>query len=145
MDQKTKIIPRTNSVIGSMKWWPTNSSNSSSTRSTSSAQGFGSSIAVQKLRESKYFKPEESKILCAVVESGFIIETREGQENDGWFGVVQCKTTKGESTPGLYVVCICVCFSDFRKSCTFISYQVLSYKRKSMCKKYINYRFCCIL
>lgn len=90
MEQKTKIIPRTNSVIGSMKWWPTNNNNTST-----SGQHFGSSIAIQKLRESKYFKPEESKILCAVIESGFIIETKEGQENDGWFGVVQCKTTKG--------------------------------------------------
>lgn len=116
MDQKTRIIPRTNSVIGSMKWWPTNSSNTSS--STSSAQGFGSSIAVQKLRESKYFKPEESKILCAVVESGFIIETKEGQENDGWFGVVQCKTTKGEPCRRFrcgYKACFLLRFS---KSCT---------------------------
>lgn len=91
MEQKTKNIPRTSSVIGSMKWWPTNTNNTSTSGHT-----FGSSIAIQKLRESKYFKPEESKILCAVIESGFIIETKEGQENDGWFGVVQCKTTKGK-------------------------------------------------
>ncbi|XP_070063334.1 uncharacterized protein l(1)G0469 isoform X2 [Drosophila virilis] len=37
---------------------------------------FGSSVAVQKLRESKWFKPEEQRIFCAVVECGFIVEVR---------------------------------------------------------------------
>ena len=37
---------------------------------------FGSSVAVQKLRESKWFKQEEQKIFCAVVECGFIAEVR---------------------------------------------------------------------
>ncbi|XP_017088256.1 uncharacterized protein l(1)G0469 [Drosophila bipectinata] len=37
---------------------------------------FGSSVAVQKLRESKWFKPEEQRIFCAVVECGFIVEIR---------------------------------------------------------------------
>lgn len=37
---------------------------------------FGSSVAVQKLRESKWFKPEEHRIFCAVVECGFIVEVR---------------------------------------------------------------------
>nr|XP_016925529.2 uncharacterized protein LOC108006516 isoform X1 [Drosophila suzukii] len=37
---------------------------------------FGSSVAVQKLRESKWFKSEEQRIFCAVVECGFIVEIR---------------------------------------------------------------------
>ncbi|XP_068158770.1 uncharacterized protein l(1)G0469 [Drosophila tropicalis] len=37
---------------------------------------FGSSVAVQKLRESKWFKAEEQRIFCAVVECGFIVEVR---------------------------------------------------------------------
>ncbi|XP_016971690.1 uncharacterized protein LOC108039272 isoform X2 [Drosophila rhopaloa] len=37
---------------------------------------FGSSVAVQKLRESKWFKPEEQRIFCAVVECGFVVEIR---------------------------------------------------------------------
>ncbi|XP_039962241.1 uncharacterized protein LOC126760317 [Bactrocera neohumeralis] len=37
---------------------------------------FGSSVAVQKLRESKWFKRDEQRIFCAVVECGFIVEVR---------------------------------------------------------------------
>lgn len=40
------------------------------------AQTFGSSVAVQKLRESKWFKVDEQRIFCAVVECGFIVEVR---------------------------------------------------------------------
>ncbi|XP_065364976.1 uncharacterized protein l(1)G0469 isoform X2 [Calliphora vicina] len=43
---------------------------------TTAAQTFGSSVAVQKLRESKWFKPDEKRIFCAVVECGFIVEVR---------------------------------------------------------------------
>ncbi|KAJ6638817.1 hypothetical protein Bhyg_11555 [Pseudolycoriella hygida] len=68
-----------------MKWWSSNTNNK---------QTFGSAIAGQKLRESKWFTVDESRILCAVIECGFIVETREGQENDGWFGVAICKTSK---------------------------------------------------
>ncbi|CAH0729476.1 unnamed protein product, partial [Brenthis ino] len=37
---------------------------------------FGSSVAIHKLRESKWFKHEEQNILCAVLESGFVLEVR---------------------------------------------------------------------
>lgn len=43
---------------------------------TNTHQTFGSSVAVQKLRESKWFKPDEQRIFCAVVECGFIVEVR---------------------------------------------------------------------
>ncbi|XP_059050765.1 uncharacterized protein LOC131845688 [Achroia grisella] len=37
---------------------------------------FGSSVAIHKLRESKWFKHDEQNILCAVLESGFVLEVR---------------------------------------------------------------------
>lgn len=88
MDQK-KSISRTSTVIGSLKWWSSSNNNNNNTNK------FGSTIAAQKLRESKWFGPEESRILCAVVECGFIVEIKEGQENEGTFGVVNFKTVKG--------------------------------------------------
>lgn len=106
MDQKPRS--RANSVIGQIKWWSSstapdltnnnnNNNNSTNNNNTHSsvAKQFGSSVAVQKLRESKWFGPDECRIFCAVIECGFIVETREGQENDGWFGIVSCSTTKG--------------------------------------------------
>lgn len=37
---------------------------------------FGSSVAIHKLRETKWFKHEEQGVLLAVVESGFIVEIK---------------------------------------------------------------------
>jgi len=97
MEEKPRS--RAHSVIGQIKWWTsnnhfTNNNTSSQNNNTNHIKHFGSSVAVQKLRESKWFGPDESRIFCAVIECGFIVETREGQENDGWFGVVNCKTSK---------------------------------------------------
>ncbi|XP_041987382.1 uncharacterized protein LOC121739119 isoform X1 [Aricia agestis] len=39
-------------------------------------QRFGSSVAIHKLRETKWFKHNEQNILCAVLESGFVLEVR---------------------------------------------------------------------
>lgn len=39
-------------------------------------QRFGSSVAIHKLRETKWFKHDEQNILCAVLESGFILEVK---------------------------------------------------------------------
>lgn len=39
-------------------------------------QRFGSSVAIHKLRESKWFKHDEQNILCSVLETGFILEVR---------------------------------------------------------------------
>lgn len=97
MEQKPRS--RANSVIGQIKWWTSNhhfnSNNNNNNNHAPSIKSFGSSVAVQKLRESKWFGPDESRIFCAVIECGFIVETREGKENGGWFGVVNCKTSKG--------------------------------------------------
>lgn len=100
MDHK-KPISRTNTVIGSLKWWSSSSSNNS--------KNFGSTIAAQKLRESKWFGPDESRILCAVIECGFIIEIKEGQENEGTFGVVNFKPIKGEHFNSPPIFCEFVC------------------------------------
>lgn len=97
MEQKPRS--RANSVIGQIKCWTSNhhfTNNNDPTHNNNHIKTFGSSVAVQKLRESKWFAPDESRIFCAVIECGFIVETREGQENDGWFGVVNCKTSKGK-------------------------------------------------
>lgn len=102
MDAKPRS--RANTVIGQIKWWtssnqPFQTTNTNSTTTTATnnnhIKSFGSSVAVQKLRESKWFGPDESRIFCAVIECGFIVETSEGKENDGWFGIVNCKTSKG--------------------------------------------------
>ncbi|XP_013111559.1 uncharacterized protein LOC106090052 [Stomoxys calcitrans] len=93
---------RSNSFVNALKWWPlqshqanVNQTNAGHTNSDSGGGGggggfrvfipfnksqthatFGSSVAVQKLRESKWFKSDEQRIFCAVVESGFIVELR---------------------------------------------------------------------
>lgn len=93
---------RSNSFVNSLKWWPLQShqnqnSNQSHTGDSGGGGGvgggggsafrgfipfnktqttFGSSVAVQKLRESKWFKSDEQRIFCAVVECGFIVELR---------------------------------------------------------------------
>lgn len=109
MDQKPRS--RANSVINQIKLWTSsnhslqsnnNNNNNTKMNNHNSVKQFGSSVAVQKLRESKWFGLDESRIFCAVVECGFIVETREGQENDGWFGVVMCKTSKGIAMDGFF-------------------------------------------
>uniref|UniRef100_A0A1A9WID2 Uncharacterized protein n=1 Tax=Glossina brevipalpis TaxID=37001 RepID=A0A1A9WID2_9MUSC len=96
---------RSQTFVNSLKWWPTQSHNNNQTNTNGSASAgdggggggvvgsgghgfkgfitfhktqttFGSSVAVQKLRESKWFKRDEQRIFCAVVECGFIVEVR---------------------------------------------------------------------
>lgn len=112
MDAKPRS--RANTVIGQIKWWTssnqpfhTNNTNTPATNNNH-IKSFGSSVAVQKLRESKWFGPDESRIFCAVIECGFIVETREGQENDGWFGIVNCKTSKGKHSISLLEFCFII-------------------------------------
>lgn len=78
-------------------------STTSSTTNTNSNTGtgtgvvrnsFGSSVAVQKLRESKWFDVGEERIFCAVIENGFIVEVRHTETGDGWFGVATIETKK---------------------------------------------------
>lgn len=119
MEAKQTPIGRVNTVFGSLKWWasspfhinktqqqqpaskPTQLGGSCSSNkiatTTSPGRHFGSAaIAVQKLRESRWFGADESRLFCAVVESGFVVEIKaEGQENESTFGVVQFKCGKG--------------------------------------------------
>uniref|UniRef100_A0AAG5CS55 Uncharacterized protein n=1 Tax=Anopheles atroparvus TaxID=41427 RepID=A0AAG5CS55_ANOAO len=55
---------------------------------------FGSSVAVQKLRESKWFDVGEERIFCAVIENGFIVEVRHTDTGETWFGVVTVEAKK---------------------------------------------------
>lgn len=109
MDQKPRS--RANTVIGQIKWWTSNHHLKTDNTNNNHCKSFGSSVAVQKLRESKWFGPDESRIFCAVIECGFIVETREGKENGGWFGVVNCKTSKGKTTLFLFLFFCCWDFS----------------------------------
>jgi predicted flavoprotein YhiN len=66
------------------------------------ASNFGSShtVAIQKLRESKWFKQDEERLFCAVIESGFIVEImlneQNGDELKSHYGVVSVEPKKSE-------------------------------------------------
>lgn len=50
-------------------------------------------VAVQKLRESKWFQKNEERLFCAVIEYGFIVEFTYNKED--WFGIITHKIKKG--------------------------------------------------
>lgn len=63
------------------------------------------SVATQKLRESKWFKADEERLFCAVIESGFIVEVTNGHSTDNsknWYGIVSVEAKKSE-----YIVKMC--------------------------------------
>lgn len=57
-------------------------------------------VAIQKLRESKWFEQDEERLFCAVIESGFIVEVmqkdRSVDDNKSHFGVVSVEAKKSE-------------------------------------------------
>lgn len=57
-------------------------------------------VAIQKLRESKWFNQDEERLFCAVIESGFIVEIMQREqsihENKSHYGVVSVETKKSE-------------------------------------------------
>ncbi|XP_017025220.1 uncharacterized protein l(1)G0469 isoform X1 [Drosophila kikkawai] len=61
---------------------------------------FGSSVAVQKLRESKWFKPAEQRIFCAVVECGFIVEIRSSSAAEAAAAAAAAAAMAGASSTG---------------------------------------------
>ncbi|XP_053679965.1 uncharacterized protein LOC128730901 isoform X2 [Anopheles nili] len=89
------LLRRNSLNIG--KWFPAGAQSPPPPTGTGRAS-FGSSVAIQKLRESKWFDAGEERIFCAVIENGFIVEVRREKETgDSWFGVVtieQKKSTK---------------------------------------------------
>lgn len=55
---------------------------------------FGSSVAIQKLRESKWFDAGEERIFCAVIEDGFLVELRHPVTGESWYGVAAIEAKK---------------------------------------------------
>lgn len=60
------------------------------------SSSFGSSVAIQKLRESKWFDAGEERIFCAVIEDGFLVELRHPVTGESWYGVAAIETKKCE-------------------------------------------------
>lgn len=83
-------------------WHP----NSEKTGGRSKSGSFGSSVAIQKLRESKWFDRGEERIFCAVIEAGFIVELRHPETGESWFGVtaVELKKCEWQSVCLSYIV-----------------------------------------
>lgn len=52
-------------------------------------------MAIQKLRETKWFGEDEERIFCSVVESGFIVEVHDENRENNWFGIVDFSVKKG--------------------------------------------------
>lgn len=74
-----------------------NSTNVINTCSQPTIKHFGSSVAIHKLRESKWFNHNESNIVCSVVESGFILEKRLINNNsESEWGVACWDSGKGK-------------------------------------------------
>ncbi|GAB0086525.1 uncharacterized protein DMENIID0001_006080 [Sergentomyia squamirostris] len=86
METKSNLINRSDSMINTLKLWPSLKQKKN--------MNFGSSVAVRKLRESKWFDEKEQRIFCAVAECGFIVEVKDEKENIETFGIVICKTAK---------------------------------------------------
>ena len=59
-----------------------------------------STVAIQKLRESKWFDSSEERLFCAVIECGFIVELKNEETGENWFGVIafDCDLKKGIQT-----------------------------------------------
>lgn len=68
----TSESEKTKSPSKSHHWWFF----TSRLKSSSEVGGSNHHIATQKLRESKWFKENEERIFCAVIETGFIVEYR---------------------------------------------------------------------
>ncbi|XP_026463576.1 uncharacterized protein LOC113366219 [Ctenocephalides felis] len=56
---------------------------------------FGSTVAVHKLRESRWFNADECRLLCSVLETGFIVEVVDKEKTSKWYGVALWKSGKG--------------------------------------------------
>ncbi|CAO1421052.1 unnamed protein product [Diamesa tonsa] len=58
----------------------------------------GSTVAVQKLRESKWFNQDEERLFCSVIEGGFIVEMVTNINNDSksLYGVVSVDHKKNK-------------------------------------------------
>uniref|UniRef100_A0A336M2S9 CSON010913 protein n=2 Tax=Culicoides sonorensis TaxID=179676 RepID=A0A336M2S9_CULSO len=80
------MLGRRNTISSSSsgKFWPFSFKSSS----------FGSTVAIQKLRETKWFGEDEERIFCSVVESGFIVEVHDENRENTWYGIVDFNVKK---------------------------------------------------
>jgi hypothetical protein len=86
-----------------------------------SAEDYGGSnqhVATQKLRESKWFQKDEERLVCAVIETGFVVElvqteqTSTEQEVKSHYGVVSVEVKKKDKKPTaneIYVYTVSKC------------------------------------
>lgn len=84
------LMRRNSFNLSFSKLWHPNSEKTGRSKSGS----FGSSVAIQKLRESKWFDRGEERIFCAVIEAGFIVELRHPETGESWFGVTAVELKK---------------------------------------------------
>lgn len=92
-----KLIPL---QFGSQITAPNNNNDSvHNNQNNSRKPSFGSSVAIHKLRDTKWFGHSEERIFCAVVESGFIVERKLNVncELSQW-GIAIWQAGKGKST-----------------------------------------------
>lgn len=106
------MIRRNSLNISFSKWWTPNAGNASNSGKRAS---FSSTVAIQKLRESKWFDPGEERIFCAVVEAGFIVELRHPETGESWFGVAAIETKKSMKPTAENIKIYSVKLSDSHK------------------------------
>ncbi|XP_052870325.1 uncharacterized protein LOC128275755 isoform X1 [Anopheles cruzii] len=95
------LLRRNSLNISFGKWLSPGGTGSTPTAATTGTGrgNFGSSVAIQKLRESKWFDAGEERIFCAVIENGFIVEVRHSETGETWFGVVTIELKKSSPKP----------------------------------------------
>jgi hypothetical protein len=101
------LPPRRNSYSGSdtasksppnkSHWWFF----TSKLKSSDDYGGSQKHVATQKLRESKWFHQDEERLVCAVVETGFIVELVQSEQQTNadvksHYGVVVVEVKKSE-------------------------------------------------
>lgn len=115
---------RRNSLNISFGRWRTSSSPGSVENGTSGSPppvvrkgsaSFGSTVAIQKLRESKWFDAGEERIFCAVIEDGFLVELRHPVTGETWFGVAAIETKKSMKPTATNIKIYSVKLSDSSK------------------------------
>ncbi|XP_058813184.1 uncharacterized protein LOC131677400 isoform X1 [Topomyia yanbarensis] len=103
-------MQRRNSLnISFGKWWAGGSSG------TGKSSSFSSTVAIQKLRESKWFDPGEERIFCAVIEAGFVVELRHPETGESWFGVTAIEAKKSTKPTAENIKIYSVKLSDSHK------------------------------
>lgn len=82
------MIGRRNTISSNSstsKFWPFHFKSSS----------FGSTVAIQKLRETRWFTQDEENLFCSVIECGFIVEVHDENNENSWYGLTDFSVKKG--------------------------------------------------